>query len=253
MQRATMCILLGVTILPVPAGGQGRTEQPTAASSAADSTRNFGVKQLAIGVAGLAAISLIDGPVARDLHTGTSAAALQVDRQLDRFGDATGTVPIIGGIALAGLLTKNHALTRTALRAAESVIAADLAVQASKYLVGRARPSVDPDLDGFDFHSYAGGTSPAFPSGHAANAFALATTLSDAVGKKWVTIGLYALATGTAYARLSEQQHWLSDVIGGAALGIGSAKFVSGKLRVFGLRAPRFIVGPQTLGMHWTF
>lgn len=247
-----MSLVLGSSAIPAAAQAQAAATLPTKQVTPPDSTYNFGLRQLAIGAAGLVVISAIDPAIARTLHTGTSAAALQFDRQLDRFGDPTGTLPIIGGIALTGLIMRNHAVTRAALRATESVVLADLLVQASKYLVGRSRPYADPDLDGYDFHSF-GPTSPAFPSGHAANAFALATSLSDAVGKKWATVGLYALATGTAWARLSEQQHWLSDVVAGAVVGIGSAKFVSGKVRIFGLRAPHFIIGPQTVGMRWTF
>jgi membrane-associated phospholipid phosphatase len=245
-------LVLGTSVIPAAVRAQARVNEPIKTVTALDSTHNFGLKQLAVGAAGLVVISLIDPVIARDLHTGTSAAALQFDRQLDRFGDATGTIPIIGGLALTGLITKNHALTRTALRVTESVVLADLVVQASKYLVGRSRPYADPNLDGYDFHVY-GATSPAFPSGHAANAFALATSLSDAAGRKWVTVGLFALATGTAWARLSEQQHWLSDVVAGAFVGIGSARFVSGKVSIFGVRAPHFMVGPNTVALRWTF
>lgn len=217
-----------------------------------DSTSNFGLKQLAMGAGGLLVFSLVDPPIARSLHFDTSPAGLQLDRQLDRFGDETGTIPIVGGLALVGVVTKNRAVMHAALHAAESAVLADLVVQGSKYLVGRSRPNADPDLDAVDFHTFAG-SIPAFPSGHTANAFALATSLSDAAGKKWITVGLYALATGTAYARLSEQQHWLSDVIAGAAVGIGSAKFVSGKLKIFGLRAPMVIIGEKSAGVSWTF
>ncbi len=238
--------------IPATAHAQVLATPRTAKATPRDSNRNFGLRELAIGVAGLAVVTAIDPVIARDLHTGTSAGTLQFDRQLDRFGDPTGTIPIIGGIALTGLITRNRALTRAAIRATESVVLADLLTEGSKYVVGRTRPGVDPDLDGYDFHAF-NGSSPSFPSGHSANAFALASSLSDAIGRKWATVGLFAIATGTAWARLSEQQHWLSDVIAGAAVGVGSAKFVEGKVHIFGLRAPHFILGPQTAGMHFRF
>lgn len=245
-------LVLGASVVPAAAQITAPAHPVTTPASAPDSTSNFGLRQLAIGAAGLAIITLVDPTIARDLHTGTSAAALQFDHQLDRFGDATGTIPIIGGIALTGLITKNRAVTRAAIRATESVVLADLFVQASKFVVGRSRPYADPNLDGYDFHVY-GTTSPAFPSGHSANAFALATSLSDEIGRTWATVGLFAIATGTGWARLSEQQHWLSDVVAGAVVGIGSARFVSGKLRVFGLRAPQPLIGPHSAGLRWTF
>jgi membrane-associated phospholipid phosphatase len=247
-----MSLVLGSSAVPAAAPAQALATPPSKPVAPPDSTYNFGLRQLAIGAAGIVVISAIDPAIARGLHNAASAGTLNTDRQLDRFGDATGTVPIIGGIALTGLITKNRAMTRAALHAAESVLLAGLVVQGSKYVVGRTRPVGDPDLDGSDFHSF-GAATPAFPSGHAADAFALATSLSDAVGRKWATVGVYALATGTAWARLSEEQHWLSDVVAGAAVGIVSAKFVSGRLRVFGMRAPHFIVGPQGMGMRWSF
>lgn len=251
-QPIWLALVLGVSAIPAGVQAQVRADAPAKDATATDSTSRFSLRHLAIGAAGLVVISTVDPAIARDLHTGTSAATLRFDRQLDRFGDATGTIPIIGGIALTGLITRNKELTRAAIRATESVVFADLFVQGSKFIVGRSRPSGDPDLDAYDFHSF-GSASPAFPSGHSANAFALATSLSDAIGKKWATLGLYALATGTAWARLSEQQHWLTDVIAGAAVGIGSAKAVSGRLRIFGLRAPQLVIGPQRAGVRWTF
>jgi membrane-associated phospholipid phosphatase len=253
MTRALwLSVVLGSAVIPAATQAQVVAKQSTAPVTPPDSTRNFGLKQLAIGAAGLAILSAADPVIARDLHTGTSAGTLQFDRQLDRFGDATGTIPIIGGIALTGLLTKNRALMHAAIRATESVVLADILVQGSKYVVGRSRPYTDADLDAYDFHSF-GPTSPSFPSGHSANAFALASSLSDAIGKKWATVGLYAIATGTAWARLSEQQHWLTDVLAGAVVGIGSAKFVAGKVRILGMRAPHFIIGPQRAGIGVTF
>jgi membrane-associated phospholipid phosphatase len=247
-----LSIVAGASTVPVAIHAQLIARQDTPQVAPRDSTRNFGLRELAIGAAGLTVVSVIDPLIARDLHTGTSAGSLQLDRQFDRFGDATGTIPIIGGIALTGLITRNRALTRAAIRATESVVLADVLVQGSKYIVGRSRPYVDGDLDGYDFHAF-GSTSPSFPSGHSANAFALASSLSDAIGKKWATVGLFAIATGTAWARLSEQQHWLSDVVAGAVVGVGSAKFVAGKVHIFGLRAPHFILGPQSAGMGFTF
>ena len=249
--KHTLWLSIVIPALAVPATTHAQVAA-TPAVAPRDSSRTFGLRELAIGVAGLAVVTAIDPVVARDLQTGTSAGTLQFDRQLDRFGDPTGTIPIIGGIALTGLITRNHALTRAAIRATESVVLADLVTEGGKYLVGRTRPYVDGDLHGYDFHAF-GSTSPSFPSGHSANAFALAASLSDAIGKKWATVGLFALATGTGWARMSEQQHWLSDVIAGAVVGVGSAKFVEGKVHIFGLRAPRFILGPQTMGMHLTF
>ncbi|MHA8053008.1 phosphatase PAP2 family protein [Aquirufa sp. OSTEICH-129A] len=65
-----------------------------------------------------------------------------------------------------------------------------------------------------------------FPSGHTATAFFGATVLAKELGKEypWLAITGYTLATGTAYLRLANHEHWLSDVLVGAGIGIASAE-----------------------------
>lgn len=64
-------------------------------------------------------------------------------------------------------------------------------------------------------------TSPSFPSGHTASAVAFAT----GAGLEWPAAGaaLAPLAAGVGYSRLHTGAHWLSDVLGGAAIGAGAA------------------------------
>lgn len=57
-----------------------------------------------------------------------------------------------------------------------------------------------------------------FPSGHAANAFAIAGVLGRRYGPK-VGLPLYALGAVVGAGRLEDNKHYLSDVIAGAAIG----------------------------------
>jgi membrane-associated phospholipid phosphatase len=57
-------------------------------------------------------------------------------------------------------------------------------------------------------------------------------------------VALYVLASGTAFSRINDNRHWLSDTALGAAIGVTTAKLVSGHWRVFGLRPPHFLVTP---------
>lgn len=61
-----------------------------------------------------------------------------------------------------------------------------------------------------------------FPSGHSAVAFMGAEFLRmeyrDA--SPWIGIAGYAVATGTALARIGHNEHWLTDVVAGAGIGI---------------------------------
>jgi len=75
---------------------------------------------------------------------------------------------------------------------------------ALKQAVGRERPDHSNDAS--------------FPSGHASEAFATATVLDRRYGLR-AGLPAYLLAGYVAASRLNESQHYLSDVIAGAALG----------------------------------
>ncbi|NQX27344.1 phosphatase PAP2 family protein [Microbacteriaceae bacterium VKM Ac-2854] len=64
-------------------------------------------------------------------------------------------------------------------------------------------------------------TSPTFPSGHSASAAAFVTGV--ALESPRLGAALAPLAVGVGYSRLHVGVHWLSDVLGGAALGAGVA------------------------------
>ena len=65
-----------------------------------------------------------------------------------------------------------------------------------------------------------------FPSGHAALAFAGATSLHKAFGKDcvWVSVAGFAAATAVGVERVVNKRHYWYDVVAGAALGFGLAE-----------------------------
>jgi hypothetical protein len=88
---------------------------------------------------------------------------------------------------------------------------------------GRERPDAtkDPNL------WREGGDS--FPSVHASAAFAIGTVFAESGGDdyRWLRrIVGYGMATATAYIRVRDNVHWLSDTVAGSALGIATARFV---------------------------
>ena len=76
-----------------------------------------------------------------------------------------------------------------------------------------------------------------FTSGHTALAFATATALGM-LWPRWRTLW-YSVASFVAIERVAENAHWLSDVVAGAALGIGGAYAVAWLLR------NKWKIGPQ--------
>jgi membrane-associated phospholipid phosphatase len=62
--------------------------------------------------------------------------------------------------------------------------------------------------------------SSSFPSGHTASAFALATALAIEYQRKWLSLTLLFCALLVGYSRIYLAQHFLSDVLLGAWLGV---------------------------------
>jgi membrane-associated phospholipid phosphatase len=187
--------------------------------------------------AGVATLMLVDDPVREFLQDHRS-------RSLDDLGDMTSRLKdrevylISGGGAIAaGLLAHQPKVTVTGIHILAACGLSVGLMVTTKWAFGRSRPSVTPgDATVFDW--FDGGAEAAFPSGSAAIAFSLATTLADAIDRRPVSILLYTGATLNAWARLNSNRHWLSDVALGGLYGITAAKLVNGEWSVFGLELP---------------
>lgn len=127
-------------------------------------------------------------------------------------------VPV--AMALAAWIKNDKKLLKDAVYVGTSVAGAFVVTYGMKYLVDRQRPyDRYPDR----VHAYSHESSPSFPSGHTATAFALATSLSVKY-PKWYVIAPSALwACSVGVSRMNEGVHYPSDVLAGAAIGAGCA------------------------------
>jgi membrane-associated phospholipid phosphatase len=113
------------------------------------------------------------------------------------------------------------------LHSVESIVIASAFGGGIKFVAGRARPYVDTD-NPYDFQLFRGFSEDkyrSFPSGHTINAFAFASTVTRETQFWWphsawyVGTVMYGGAALMGISRIYNNQHWASDVMGGAAIG----------------------------------
>ena len=123
-------------------------------------------------------------------------------------------------IGVYALAKKDQPLLKDAIYIGTSVIEAIVLTYGLKYTIDRQRPYIKyPDK----LHPIEPEDSPSFPSGHTAAAFSLATSLSITYPKWYVIAPSAAWACGVGFARINQGVHYPSDVLTGAAIGIGCA------------------------------
>jgi len=97
-----------------------------------------------------------------------------------------------------------------------------ITAEALKYAAGRERPDQTTDPNGWR------DAGSSFPSLHTTAAFAIGTVFAESGDDdyRWLRRALgYGMASATAYLRLHDNEHWLSDTVAGAALGIATGRF----------------------------
>jgi membrane-associated phospholipid phosphatase len=143
----------------------------------------------------------------------------------------------VGSIALyaTGWATGRRDVARLGLRAWETIALSGIVTGGMKGLAGRARPYESPGRPG-DWRLLSGTTNDgrqSFPSGHVTAAFAFAGALDHELRvshpdtRRWASPLLYGAAALTGFARMHSNNHWASDVVMGAGIGVVSGLVVA--------------------------
>lgn len=136
-------------------------------------------------------------------------------RKPTKIDDYTQYVPAVGVFVLdaIGIKGENKPKIQLLLYAGSNIVGAGV-TQSLKKIVNRERPN--------------GANRRSFPSGHTATAFTAAEFLHQEFGhlSPWISIAGYSTAGATAYLRMYNNEHWLGDVLAGAAIGMASTKFI---------------------------
>jgi membrane-associated phospholipid phosphatase len=153
---------------------------------------------------------------------------------ITQFGSSYG-VYSVGAIGLISAAFNNKKGVQTSLLATQAMITSGVWAQLIKQVTGRERPfasySNGKEDDGewygpltkFDQDlaiKKLGSSFDAFPSGHTSTAFSIATVFASQYNETpLIPVLSYSAATLVGVSRLTEHEHWSSDVFVGAVLG----------------------------------
>ena len=142
------------------------------------------------------------------------------------FGDTQILAIGLGATYVGAEIIGDGQLQETALLAEESLLLASVLGLGIKWATQRDRPGSGKGAASWDPFSF-DETNTSFVSGHAINAFTVASVIASQYGDS-ALIGpaAYGVATATAFSRLNENRHWASDVFVGAAIGYFVGKMV---------------------------
>ena len=154
--------------------------------------------------------------------------------EFTELGDYYGYA-LVAGIAGVSFIAHEYRPLHTSILAAQAALTAGIWVRAGKILSSRMRPGAtynDPNYNTDHWFGPFAQFNPkynqvrgvaafdAFPSGHTAAAFAMATIFAKEYSEyKAVPPILYTLAGLVAVSRLVQHDHWASDLLPGAAIG----------------------------------
>ncbi len=164
-------------------------------------------------VGALAALSLADESIS-DAAREHGPTLGFVGDTLEGLGDGRSFL-LLGGFYLAGAIGHDSKAKNVFFDGlSASLIASGIITPALSTLVGRERPTAEEGA--YSFHPFEGR---AFPSGHATQAFAVASVIATSYDQLWVKVAAYGAASVGAYARVRRGKHFLTDVVAGAAIG----------------------------------
>lgn len=124
------------------------------------------------------------------------------------------------GTLAYGFIANNPTAKRNAVETFMAIGISTIVSESLKISINRTRPADEYPNDIFVPKPLHG---KAFPSGHTTLAFATATSLALEYKKWYIAVPAYLWAGTVGYSRMYRGYHAPSDILGGAAVGIGSA------------------------------
>ena len=240
-----------------PANSTASSIQPGTAAWAEPDRSLFGSFVESSGTAGHKLLSGNYSDVVLPSALMIGGAAL-FDRSIDRWaqkqgqgtwkklGNAAASMPIAIGLGTT-LLWMGLGDDMASDTAWTSIKAAGIALASEtilKTVVGRARP--DANLGERNFST--GRSNSSFPSIQVGVAFAMVTPFAEKYDAPW----LYGAAAATAFGRIQQRQHFLSDTVAGGLIGYAIGSLLAEEQR--NRKAPQLSLGEDRMvRAHWQF
>jgi hypothetical protein len=174
-----------------------------------------------LGLVGLATYlsSFADEPLQNEMQKDQSYYH-SIPIEAGRIWGESYTTGIVSGLfALSGIINNNNANKRIAFETAQSFLYSGFTTAVIKFSFGRARPYMNLGNSTFKPFNCPVGDFASFSSGHTSNAFSLSTILSLNSKSDVLKVMAYIPAVATAFSRIYQNKHWLSDTVFGAAVG----------------------------------
>jgi len=136
-------------------------------------------------------------------------------------GSIYGVAATAASFYFLGREKHNERARETGILIAEGSIDSVIVYSALKVATQRSRPDTGRERSEF----FDGGSS--FPSGHATQAWSMATIIANEYhDKRVVQIAAYSIASAVSFARFTGGSHYISDVLVGSAVGYGIGRYV---------------------------
>ncbi len=192
-------------------------------------TAKSDIKWWAIFGAATGALIATDQYTAKHLPNDSTQTHLGAD--FSTIGAAYTLIPLGASFYFLGTAAGSGRFRETGLLSFETLIDSTIVESALKVSLQRARPLEGDGKGGF-WDSHTKWYNAGFPSGHAFNAWAMASVFAHQYhGTKWVPLVAYGLATVVAGARVAGRKHFIGDTIAGGAMGWFIGDYVYRKRR----------------------
>jgi len=167
--------------------------------------------------AGVTAVGFaFDVPMRDKTQAHQTATLDELTKVVEPFGEGY-SFAVIGAYGIAGYVFHDAAAKDIFFDSAmASLLASGVITPTLKFVIGRDRPS--ESVSSTSFHPFSGSDN-SFPSGHATQAFAVASVISAHSDQVWVSVTAYTIAGLVGFARIYHNAHWTSDVTAGALIG----------------------------------